>query len=243
MMACNAVKQARLITSLTHKRDLVLYLMALKITLAMMHIQRIKGMKISRLSIALVSALAFSTCIPLMTAPVFALEAPSTAVVEEKIGERSYQVSRCLVNVKPEHVWRILTDYENAPGVFPCLKKCKLIKDKGASKLVQHQIKPTGVPSTYDYVLEIKEVANKYYEFHRVSGDFREVDGFWKLEAVNDGNSTLVTYASYVNGGIFLPPPLIKRQARIDMPGVLSALKTRAETSRAIAGVNRGKVN
>jgi hypothetical protein len=198
-------------------------------------------MNISRLSIAFLSVIALNSYVPATTTPAAAAESPQAEVREEKIGERNYQVTRVLVHVKPETVWRILTDYENAVGVFPCLKKCKLVKDKGATKLIEHEIKPTGVPGTFDYVIEVKEVVNRLYEFHRVSGDFREVEGFWKLEPIEDG--TMVTYASYVNGGIFLPPPIIKRQARIDMPAVMAALKTHAETTRAIAGANRVKVN
>ena len=201
-------------------------------------------MNISRLSVALLSVIAVNSYIPVTLLPALSAESsPPSVVSEEKIGERSYQVARVLVHVKPEHVWRIITDYENAPDVFPCLKKCKLVKDKGATKLIEHQIRPTGMPGTFNYVIEVKEVVNRFYEFHRVSGDFREVEGFWKLEPSSDGNSTMVTYASYVNGGIFLPAPLIKRQARIDMPGVLAALKTHAESGRAIAGANRIKVN
>lgn len=163
----------------------------------------------------------------------------AAAIVEEKIGDKNFQVSKVLVHVKPEHVWQILTDYDNAPDVFPCLKKCRLVKDKGSSKLIEHEIKPTGVPSSFNYILEVKEVVNRLYQWHRISGDFREVEGFWKLEPVNEGRSTMVTYASYVNGGIFMPQPLIKRQVRMDIPAVMAALKSHAETSRAIAGVRQ----
>ncbi|MBX9687930.1 MAG: SRPBCC family protein [Candidatus Obscuribacterales bacterium] len=196
-------------------------------------------MGISKFAIALVSVVTLNAYAPvsLPQAVQAAEQAHTVDVTEEKIGDKNYQVSKIQVNVKPEHVWRILTDYDNATSIFPCLKKCKLVKDKGASKLVQHQIKPSGVPSTFDYIIEVKEVANRLYEWHRISGDFREVDGFWKLEPTNDGNSTLVTYASYVNGGIFLPAPLIKRQVRMDIPAVMTALKSHAETSRTIAGV------
>jgi ribosome-associated toxin RatA of RatAB toxin-antitoxin module len=202
-------------------------------------------MGISKLSIALLSVIAFNTYMPTMYSPAQASESlPSVEVNEEKIGERHYQVSKVLVHSKPELIWHILTDYDNAPGIFPCLKKCKLVKDKGATKLVEHQIKPSGVPSTFDYVIEVKEVPNRLYEWHRVSGDFREVEGFWKLEPAEDGNSTMVTYASYVNGGIFLPAPLIKRQVRQDIPGVMTALKNHAETNKQqIAGVNHIKGN
>lgn len=201
---------------------------------------------ISKISLALLSVFAINSFVSIDSVCAKSTEkatqtqsAGSVEINEEKIGDKNYQVSKILVHVKPEAVWKILTDYENATEIFPCLKKCKLVKDKGNNtKLVQHQIKPSGVPTTFDYVIEVKETANKLYEWHRVSGDFREVDGFWKLEPQNDGNSTMVTYASYVNGGLFLPPPLIKRQVRTDIPGVMSALKQHAETSRQIAGSN-----
>ncbi len=201
-------------------------------------------MDLSKLSLAFVSVIALNSYIP-MFSPAYSAElaSQSAEVCEEKFGDKCYQVSKILVHVKPEHVWSLLVDYDNAPNIFPCLKKCKLIKDKGATKLVEHQIKPSGVPGTFDYIIEVKETVNRLYEWHRVSGDFREVDGYWKLEPMNDGNSTLVTYASYVNGGLFLPAPLIKRQVRMDIPAVMAALKSHAETTRTIAGVTRSKSN
>lgn len=231
-------------TVLTHKTDLVLYVMALSLQAQCYLSKGRSGMGISRLSLAFMSVLALNSFVPSALPSAFAAEkSQSIEVSEEKIGDKNYQVSRIIVHVKPEHIWRILTDYENAPSIFPCLKKCKLVKDKGTTKLVEHQIKPTGVPSTFDYVIEVKEVVNKLYEWHRISGDFREVEGFWRLEPANEGNSTMVTYASYVNGGIFLPPPLIKRQVRMDIPAVMSALKMHAETSRTIAGTGHIKSN
>ncbi|MBY0358728.1 MAG: SRPBCC family protein [Candidatus Obscuribacterales bacterium] len=164
-----------------------------------------------------------------------AVSSSVATVGEEKIGNRTYQVSRILVKAKPDVVWQILTDYDNAPYIFPCIKKCRVVKDRGRSKLVEHEICPRGVPGSFDYVLEIKETANKLQEWHRISGDFHEVDGFIKLESGDDGASTHVTYASYVNGGFFIPQALIKRQVRMDIPSVMAALKTHAESSGKIA--------
>jgi Polyketide cyclase / dehydrase and lipid transport len=72
-------------------------------------------------------------------------------------------------------------------------------------------------------------------EWHRISGDFKEVDGFWKLEPTELGRCTMVTYASHVNGGFFMPQLLIKRQLRNDMPTALTALKNKAEGPTQIA--------
>lgn len=63
-----------------------------------------------------------------------------------------------------------------------------------------------------------------------MSGAFKEVDGYWKLEPIEGGHSTLVTYSAYVNGGFFMPQPLVKRQCKIDMPQIMSTLRSEAET-------------
>ncbi|MBY0548023.1 MAG: SRPBCC family protein [Candidatus Obscuribacterales bacterium] len=161
-------------------------------------------------------------------------QAHHPAVTEEKIGNRTYQVTRINVHAHPDHVWHVLSDYENAHAIFPCLKKCKVLHDRGNIKEVEQQIKPSGVPSTFTYVLEITETPGKLQQWRRLRGDFTEVEGFWKLEPAEDG-TTLVTYASYVNGGFFMPQALIKRQTRADFPGVIAALKHQSESTRHIA--------
>lgn len=161
------------------------------------------------------------------------------SVVEEKIGKRTYQVSRMYVHARPEQVWQILTDYENAHTIFPCVRKCKVLHDRGNVKEVEQQIKPTGVPGSFTYVLEITETPHRLQQWHRVRGDFSEVEGFWKLEPSEEG--TNVTYASYCSGGLFLPQALIKHQFRVDNPNVMSALRHSAETSRQIA--SQGQTN
>ncbi|HEY9756913.1 MAG TPA: SRPBCC family protein [Oculatellaceae cyanobacterium] len=155
----------------------------------------------------------------------------SPTVGDENIDGKNFTVSRVLVHAKPEQIWHVLTDYHNAPRVFPQLKKCELVQDKGATKILKHQVNPSGLPacSTYTYTVEVKESYAKSLEWHRVSGDFKAVDGFWKLEPLNNGHDTLVTYSNYVSGGFFIPQMLIKRQCRVDMPNVLSNLKSESE--------------
>lgn len=160
------------------------------------------------------------------------LEAPILS--EESINGKSFTVSRIVVHAAPEKVWGILTDYENAPKVFPQLRKCEIVKSKGNIKTLKHQVQPTGFGgcTTYNYVVEVTEHAPRSMEWHRISGDFKAVDGFWKLEPVNEGHDTSVTYSSFVSGGFFIPQILIKKQFRVEMPVVLSNLKNESESIR-----------
>jgi hypothetical protein len=148
---------------------------------------------------------------------------------EEEMHGKTFVVCKLHIKAKPEQVWQILADYNNASHVFPILKECELLEDKGTTKITRHVIAPSGVPGTYEYVLEIREAAPSTMEWHRVSGDFHDVDGYWKLEPEDLGHHTLVTYASYVNGGLFIPQVLIRHQFHVDMPQALIALRNRAE--------------
>jgi len=164
-------------------------------------------------------------------------------VTDETIDGKPYCVSRLIVKARPDRVWQVLTDYRHAINVFPLLKKCEVTQDHGATKIVRHEIAPSGIPDTYEYLLEIRETAPKLVEWHRLSGDFKNVDGFWKLEPVNVGAYTQVTYASHVTGGFFEPQILIRRQSHIDMPGTILALKKRSESAVQIASVGDSRAN
>jgi ribosome-associated toxin RatA of RatAB toxin-antitoxin module len=156
-------------------------------------------------------------------------------VSEELVHGKTFYVNKIVVNARPERVYQILTDYMNATKVFPILKKCEILQNHGQKKIVKHRLAPTGLPTSYEYVIEVSETAPHILEWHRVSGDFKELDGYWKLEPTEFGHSTMVTYATHVVGGFFMPQILIKRQFSIDMPIVLDALKNASEISTEIA--------
>jgi ribosome-associated toxin RatA of RatAB toxin-antitoxin module len=170
-----------------------------------------------------------------MVQPALARVEAEVPVTEEQLAGKTFCVSREVIHARPEQVWQVLSDYANAPRVFPMMKKCQVLEDHGPNKIVKHCVAPTGPVGTFEYVLELKEAAPKALEWHRISGDFKEVDGYWKLEPLDGGHSTLVTYSSHVNGGFFIPQILIKRQCKTDMPIIMASLKRQAENGAQIA--------
>jgi ribosome-associated toxin RatA of RatAB toxin-antitoxin module len=165
--------------------------------------------------------------------PIAAME-----VVDEVRDGKLFYVSKLLVKAKPERVWQILTDYAHAARIFPVVQECEVIEDHGSVKIAKHVIAPSGLPCTYEYVLRIHESAPHLLEWHRISGDFKELDGSWKLEPIDSGRHTLVTYASHMTGGILEPAFMIRRQFHIDAPMSLTALKHQAEQPNQIASHN-----
>lgn len=148
---------------------------------------------------------------------------------EEPIGKKVFEVCRIQVKARPDKVWSILTDYRNSPNIFATMKKCEVVQDRGDVKVMRHVIHPSGYPGTFDYVVEVSGTAPRTLEWHRISGAFKEVDGYWKLEPAEGGCYTNVTYAAYINGGFLFPSFLVRDQMKDDLPNVLVALKNSAE--------------
>ena len=152
------------------------------------------------------------------------------------INGQEYSVCTMVVHSSPDKIWNIIADYDNLHKVFKQMKKATVLEDKGKVKMVQHVVAPSGPVGTYTYVVKVTESAPHRMEWKRVSGAFKDVQGFWKLEPLDGGRTTRVTYASHVDGGFLIPSALVKRQCRIDMPIVVSNLANRAENQIQIAG-------
>lgn len=156
----------------------------------------------------------------------------SFPIKEETIDGKVYDVTKIIIKAKPERVFQTVTDYPNHAKLFPLMSKSQIVQDKGATKIVSQTVKPTGVFTTFSYILEMKESKPNRVEWKRLSGSMKDVRGFWKLESLDGGKTTLLTYGSYVDGGMLIPRPLLKRQFKLDIPGSLTALKNHLETKR-----------
>ncbi len=161
------------------------------------------------------------------------------SAAEEQIGPRIYQVSRVLVHAAPNQVQDVITDYDHSAKVFDNVTKCKVIKELGETKHVAFTIKTLGSLMTCDYVLEITSTPGRI-EWKRLTGAFKANEGFWKFESANGGRSTLVTYAKYVDGGMFAPRFIVNKEIRNSMPVIMANLKSTAEQNSTVAERNVG---
>lgn len=158
-----------------------------------------------------------------------AISSSTKSSAETKSG-KIYAVEKTVINAPPQAVWKVLTDYANAADVFPYLEKCEVIEDLGATKLVTHVIRPTTMFAPFEYVLELKETPPYLLEFKRVRGAFKHNSGYWKLEPLDEGKQTHVTFAKYLDTGLFVPQIMVRRLLASEMPPVLKALKAEAES-------------
>ncbi len=131
----------------------------------------------------------------------------------------------------PEGIWNVMTDCEHAPSFVPGLKHCRRLKSApdGAWELIEHEVKYSWLLPTIRYVFRADYQRPWRIDFRRVSGDLKDQEGAWLLEATPDGSATIVQYEVYLDPGFWVPQALVRHSLRQDLPGVLEALRTRVE--------------
>ncbi len=164
-----------------------------------------------------------------VTQSVVAEQSSQVDCYEEQKGKNTYQVARTVIKATPADVFEVLTDYSKVDAIFDNLTRCEVVEDNGIAKKVAFTAKSMGGLWKFDYVLELKETAPYLIEWHRVSGAFKVNEGYWKLEPVNGGKYTQVTYSKFIDGGFLMPQKLVQKELKAIAPGVLKNLRTAAE--------------
>jgi uncharacterized membrane protein len=150
------------------------------------------------------------------------------AVAQEIINTKIYQVGRITVKASPEQVWKVLTDYQNVPHIFSNVSRCSVVEDSKEHKLVAFKVKTCGNFFTFNYILEVREIEPISIEWSQASGAFKVNEGYWHIDASEDGQSSLVTYAKFIDAAP-IPQSMVNKEIRADMPVVLGNLKDTLE--------------
>jgi hypothetical protein len=176
------------------------------------------------------------TLMPLMMPPVQAAKAADPAPIsvnEEVVNTKVYEVSRMKVNASPEDVWKILIDCHSAQKVYAKVVRCQIVKEEGESKFVAFSVKAMGNLITLDYVLDVREKFPNI-EWTRASGAFKANEGYWHLEACDEGKACTVTFAKFIDGGM-IPQCLVNKEMKTSMPIIMTHVKELAESRAVVA--------
>jgi len=139
------------------------------------------------------------------------------------------QASRSVtVNVPPEKLFDVITDYEKYPEFLPEVKKVKLEGGQGAIKEVTYQVDIKAKVFTYT----LKHTAERptKLSWTMVKGEMMKGnDGAWTLKPGAQPGTTDATYAIDLKLSSLVPGFIEKALAEQSLPGLLANFKARAE--------------
>lgn len=134
-----------------------------------------------------------------------------------------------LIKSSPDKVWNVLMDCENYPKFMP-VKSYKYKTRKGSYDIVA--VEPEA-PAMFSVNYDMKRVYDKKdwkITFSKSAGKIKSINGWWKLEPVEGGKHTKVTYVNNVDIGMPIPGFVKDYFAKGSLLKVADGVKKRVES-------------
>ncbi len=127
--------------------------------------------------------------------------------------------------------WAAMIDCARAPSFMPALKACKVLNSDpgGAWDVREHRVSWIAILPDIRSVFRSDYVENTSIRFSRVDGDFKVLEGDWRLEPVSGGKRTRLFYRARIAIALPLPAFMLRAALESDVPKFLIALRTEIE--------------
>jgi len=161
--------------------------------------------------------------------------AAGDVLVQTEHGERP-QIVRvkvaAIVHSGPRPIWDILRACQIAPEYVPNVVACHSLEvvDGGKAELFVQTVKPAFFIPAFEHVFRLDYTPYTRIDVHRVSGPIDYMEGTWWL-IPEEGDRTLLVYELGVDPGIPIPRFFVRATMKRDLPRILEAVRTRAETA------------
>jgi len=179
---------------------------------------------------------AAAACIALVPpAQAAAIESPPTVEVRpDSHGASGLVRGQVDIDATPEAVWKILIDCAQVPHLMVGVKFCHVLqRDPGGKWDLREQVTNASLLPGVRTVIRSDYDEPRSVRFHRTDGDFKILEGEWRLEPLDGGVRTRVYYESRMDAPFAAPNALVRMVLRADMPKTLSNLRTACEASAA----------
>ncbi len=135
------------------------------------------------------------------------------------------------IRARPELVWSLITSCTEALDLVPGLVSCEVLQTApdGSWQRIRHVLDYSWYVPKLTY--EIRATYDKpvLISIERVAGDLKTLKGSWALQ--RDGDSTIAHYTIDLAPGFWVPHWMVRLALKRDLPKMLRALRTRAESA------------
>lgn len=135
------------------------------------------------------------------------------------------------IDAPAEHVFRTMTDCEEALKFVPHLIRCTVLETAldGSWQTILHEANYGWYLPRATYVFRAEYQPFERVNFSGVRGDFEENSGVWELVPRRDGAATVVTYRAQVLPRFYVPRWIALASLKRDLPVLMQGLRARSE--------------
>ena len=183
-------------------------------------------MPVTHPPIALTAAL-----LALAATPVFATEpAPIVSVTADPRGAAGVIHGQVDIAAPRTLVWSVMIDCARAAALMVNVKYCHVLsRDPAGHWDVREQVTRASLLPGVRIVMRSDYDAPHSVAFHRTDGDFKILEGEWRLEPLDGGTRTRVYYLSRMSAPFAAPAFLMRAAIRASLPATLENLRKASE--------------
>jgi ribosome-associated toxin RatA of RatAB toxin-antitoxin module len=134
------------------------------------------------------------------------------------------------IDAPPSVVFRIILDCDRAARMNPGVKSCRVVsRAPDGTEIREHTVKWGFFLPTMHSTSRVTLTPDREIRFTCIGGDIRACDGSWRLEPLDGGSRTRVTYDMWASAPFAVPAGMISAVMRKDVPNSLKALRRECE--------------
>jgi carbon monoxide dehydrogenase subunit G len=131
----------------------------------------------------------------------------------------------------PSVVFGVILDCDRAARMSPGVKRCKVVsRAPDGSEVREHTVKWGFFLPAMQSRARLVLRPDREIRFTCIGGDIRACDGYWRLEPIDGGARTRVTYGLWATAPFAVPAGLVSSLMRRTVPQSLVALRRECET-------------
>lgn len=152
-------------------------------------------------------------------------------VTKDPAGADALVVGTVEINAPPAKVWKLLTDCAAIRRMTPSTRVCSITgRDPAGRWDVREQVIKVPLEPDMRTVLRSELSPERQITFRQVEGDMKLMEGEWRLEALNGGAATRVSYRLRLTPACGAPM-LVRSFLRRESAQGLANLRTESEKS------------
>jgi ribosome-associated toxin RatA of RatAB toxin-antitoxin module len=141
-----------------------------------------------------------------------------------------------VINAPQQFVWDRLVNFNSYPTLFPRLKTCQVVKKEGNLVYIESYLKPQMfINQPCQHTINDLEDKPDTLKWKLTDGNFKAVEGEWKLRSIDDGQHTDVRYTMEVDPGPLIPRPIINLALKMVQREAVNNVKSAVEHEYALA--------
>lgn len=130
----------------------------------------------------------------------------------------------------PAVVFRVILDCDRAARMSPGVKSCRVVsRAADGTEIREHTVKWGFFLPTLRSTSRVSLEPDRLIRFTCIGGDIRACEGSWKLEPLDGGQRTHVTYQMWAASPFAVPAGMVSGMMRKDVPQSLRALRRECE--------------